>query len=64
MKIKLIEHYQDARQTLILGDEVFVDDVLGQWLLDNGKAQRLPEPQPEKPVEVVEIPEIPKRRSK
>lgn len=67
MKLKMAEHYQDSKQTLILGDVVEVNDYLGQWLLDNGKAQRLPEPKPEpkqEPAEVVEVPETPKRRSK
>jgi len=44
MKVKMLEHYQDARRTLIQGDEVNVDDVLGKWLVENGKAQEIPEP--------------------
>lgn len=58
MKVQMTEHYQDARITLILGDVVTVNDELGQWLIDNGKAQRLPEPVKE----VKPEPKLEKRR--
>lgn len=51
MKLKMIEHYQDASQVLILGDTVDVNDSLGQWLIDNGKAVKVEKPV-EKPAEV------------
>ncbi len=51
MKLKMTEHYQDSSQVLILGDEVEVNDSLGQWLIDNGKAVKIEKPV-EKPAEV------------
>lgn len=39
MKVKMREHYQDARQHLAPGQVVSVDEVLGRWLLDNRKAE-------------------------
>lgn len=39
MKIKMREHYQDANIHLAPGQVAEVGNVLGQWLLDNRKAE-------------------------
>ena len=38
MKVKLLEHYQDAKQHLYPDKEYDVDATLGEWLLKNRKA--------------------------
>jgi hypothetical protein len=38
MKVKMLEHYQDARTTLALGQEADVDGTLGTWLVEHRKA--------------------------
>lgn len=54
MKLKMLEHYRDAQVYFAQGDEV--DEVkagsqLAQWLIENGKAVKVEQPE-EKPVEV------------
>lgn len=46
MKVKMIEHYQDAQQHLAPEQVVEVDDALGAWLLEHRKAQQVDEPKP------------------
>jgi hypothetical protein len=43
MKVKMIEHYQDARQHLAPEQVVEVDDELGAWLVEHRKAQAVGE---------------------
>lgn len=51
MKLKMLEHYRDAQVYFAQGDEVEVSAQLAQWLLENGKAVKVEQPE-EKPVEV------------
>ncbi len=51
MKLKMIEHYRDAQVYFAQGDEVDASGQLAQWLLENGKAIKVEQPE-EKPVEV------------
>lgn len=43
MKVKMIEHYQDAQQHLAPDQVVEVGDELGAWLLEHRKAQAVEE---------------------
>jgi len=58
MKVKMLEHYKDSRQTLIQGDEVAVSDSLGKWLLENNKAVQVIEPVKEIEKEPIKEPVI------
>ena len=63
MKVKMLEYYQGVnvsavsfpgRETvtiLVPGNVYEVDDSMGQWLLDNRKAEELKEPLKESPKE-------------
>lgn len=41
MKVKLLEHYQDAAVHLLPGQEADVDLKLGEWLVEHRKAVAL-----------------------
>ena len=41
MKVKMIEHYRDAKQHLAIEQEVEVGGVLGAWLIEHGKAKAI-----------------------
>ena len=41
MKVKMTEHYQDARTSLAPGNEYDVDAALGAWLVAHRKAIKL-----------------------
>lgn len=72
MKVKMREVFQgrDVQATLLhegitvsileIGESYEVDKPLGEWLIENGKAERLEEPKPA----VVEIGEVPQESQK
>jgi hypothetical protein len=43
MKVKLLEHYNDARYAFAPGQEVDVSHELGTWLVEHRKAVKLEE---------------------
>lgn len=52
MKVKMTEHYQDAKVHYHPEQVVEVDKALGSWLVEHRKAVELAEPKPVKHIEV------------
>jgi elongation factor P hydroxylase len=73
MKVKLTEHYNDARYAFAPGQEVDVSHELGTWLVEHRKAVKLEVAAPapeyrhldvEPQFEQAEVPPQPKKRGR